>query len=184
MIICPVCEHPQAQGEECDQCGKRLVRPRPTAAAVLPLPELELTPHAGGKAPVAVEQVAELAATRVAPVPAVPAERVPDLEPTRSAPAGNVVNASLLELETGREQDDGVRTAVSTGAATCRYCRNVQAEGLVCEKCGMRLPRLRPAFAAPREEAEGAWGRCPRCHTRGRTGRACTDCGTVVRASQ
>ena len=108
MIICPVCEHPQAQGDECDQCGKRLVRPRPAPAAVAPMPELELTPHAGGKAPVAVERVA-------------------DLEPTRTAPAGNVVHAPMLELETGRS---------------------------------------------------------PRCHTRGRVGRPCTDCGTVVRASE
>ena len=184
MIICPVCEHPQAQGDECDQCGKRLVRPRQEAAAVAPLPELELTPHAGSKGPVAVERVPDLAATREAPVPAVPAERVADLEPTRSAPAGNVVHAPLLELETGREQDDGVRTVLPGGAATCRYCRNVQAEGLVCEKCGMRLPRLRPAFASAPQPAEGAWGRCPRCHTRGRVGRACTDCGTVVRASE
>jgi hypothetical protein len=184
MIICPVCEHPQAQGDECEQCGKRLARPRVAAPAVAPMPELELTPHAGGKAPVAVERVPELAATREAPVPAVPGERVPDLEPTRSAPAGNVVNAPLLELDTGREPADGVRTPAPTGPAVCRYCRNVQAEGLVCEKCGMRLPRPRPAAAAPREDAEATFARCPRCHVKGRVGRPCTDCGTVVRSAQ
>ncbi len=184
MIICPVCEHPQAQGNECEQCGKQLTRPRPVAGPVAPLPELEPTPHAGGRAPVPVERVAELAATRMAPVPALPPERVADLEPTRAAPAGNVMDAPLQELDSGREPDDGVRTAPPAGAATCRYCRNVQAEGLVCEKCGMRLPRLRPGFAAARDEPEGSWGRCPRCHTRGRTGRACTDCGTVVRAAE
>ena len=183
MIICPVCEHPQAQGEECDQCGKRLARTLPTATPVAPLPELELTPHAGGKAPVAVERVPELAATREAPVPAPPPERVADLEPTRGPAAVNVVDAPLQELETGRAPDDGVRTAVPTGAAVCRYCRNVQAEGLVCDKCGMRLPRVRSGFSASSEDADAAWSRCSRCHTRGRVGRPCTDCGTVVRAA-
>ena len=68
MIICPVCEHPQAQGDECDQCGKRLSAPRgPGVAAVAPLPDLELTPHAGGKAPVPVERVPEIAPTRESP---------------------------------------------------------------------------------------------------------------------
>jgi hypothetical protein len=185
MIICPVCEHPQAQGDECEQCGKRLARPRTVAAPVAPLPELELTPHVGGKAPVPVERVPELAATREAPVPAPAPERMPDLEPTASAPAGNVVDAPLLELDTGREADDGQRTVLAVGAVTCRYCRNVQAQGAVCETCGMRLPRVRPAAAAvSREEAEGAIARCPRCHVRGRVGRPCTDCGTVVRAAE
>ncbi|MBF5044008.1 hypothetical protein FGE12_16540 [Aggregicoccus sp. 17bor-14] len=186
MIICPVCEHPQAQGDECDQCGKRLSTPRSAGAApVAPLPELELTPHVGGKAPVPVERVAELAPTREAPVGALPPERVPDLEATRSAPALNVVELPLDELETGRAEDDGVRTAAPAGAAVCRYCRNVQAEGLVCDKCGMRLPRLRPTAkaAAEREDADATYARCPRCHVRGRVGRPCTDCGTVVRAT-
>ncbi len=49
------------------------------------------------------------------------------------APIDKVSVEAVPELDTGRAADDGVRTAVPTGAVVCRYCRNVQAEGMVCD---------------------------------------------------
>ena len=38
--------------------------------------------------------------------------------------------------------DDGQRTVLQVGAVTCRYCRNVQSTGSLCERCGMKLPQI------------------------------------------
>jgi hypothetical protein len=65
MIICPVCEHQQAQGTECDNCGKALQAPRPVAVAAVPMMELEQTHHAGGRVAVEVPIIPELDSTRV-----------------------------------------------------------------------------------------------------------------------
>ena len=85
MIICPLCDHVQPEGTECDVCGKRF--PLPTAAAAAPiatLPELEATPHAGGRAPVSVAVLPDLDLTRVRSGPDLPVQMVPDLQLTRA----------------------------------------------------------------------------------------------------
>jgi methionyl-tRNA synthetase len=182
MIICPVCEHQQAQGDECDNCGKKLQVPRAAAAvAVATLPELEQTLHAGGRAPVQAETIPELDQTRQKAGPDLPPQVVQDMETTRAAPIDKVSVETVPELDTGRAADDGVRTAAPVGAVTCRYCRNVQAEGLVCDRCGMRLPKARPtqAEAKPGVVAEEVpWVPCPKCRTPTRPNKICTVCGT------
>lgn len=186
MIICPVCDHVQPEGTECDVCGKRF----PTALAgatppVARLPELELTPHAGGRDAVVAQPLPELDITRLRSGPDLPPQVVQDLELTLSAPTGDVPVAVLPELDTGRAPDDGVRTEAPLGAVACRYCRVVQAEGLLCDNCGMRLPRARvapPAAVAGKPGADDEnWMACPTCHTPGRPGRACSECGARLR---
>jgi hypothetical protein len=186
MIICPVCDHVQPEGTECDVCGRVFPAPVVDAAPVARLAELELTPHAGGRGPVEVAVLAELDATRMKAGPDLPAQVVPDLELTRAGATGAVPVAPMLELDTGRAQDDGVRTVAPTGAVTCRYCRNVQAEGLLCDNCGMRLPRARVAATAvagakrPGVDEDG-WVACSTCHTPTRPGKTCSECGTRSR---
>lgn len=185
MIICPVCEHQQAQGDECDNCGKKLTAPRAVAAvAVAVLPELEQTHHAGGRAAVTAELLPELDFTRQKSGPDLPAQVLPEMETTRTAPVDKVTVEAVPEMDTGRAQDDGVRTAAPTGAVVCRYCRNVQAEGLVCERCGMRLPRARTAPSAEAKKAgtdeDLNWKPCPKCRTPTRPNKLCTVCGTRV----
>lgn len=185
MIICPVCEHQQAQGDECDNCGKKLQVPRTVAAAaVATLPELEQTHHQGGRAPVETQALPELDSTRQKAGPDLPAQLVQDLEHTRAAPIDKVSVEALPDLDTGRAADDGVRTAAPTGAVVCRYCRNVQAEGLVCDRCGMRLPRARPTQAAATPggavDGEAPWIPCQKCRTPTRPNKLCTVCGTRV----
>jgi hypothetical protein len=181
MIICPVCEHQQAQGDECDNCGKKLQAPRAAAVPVATLPELEQTVHAGGRAPVQAETIPELDLTRQKAGPDLPPQVVQDMETTRVGPIDKVSVETVPELDTGRAADDGVRTAAPMGAVTCRYCRNVQAEGLVCDRCGMRLPKARPtqAEAKPKGvEEEAPWVPCPKCRTPTRPNKICTVCGT------
>ncbi|WP_224249917.1 class I tRNA ligase family protein [Hyalangium gracile] len=192
MIICPVCEHQQAQGDECDNCGKKLQVPKVAAAVAVPtLPELEQTHHAGGRVAVDAPTLPELAHTRQEAGPDLPPQVVPDMETTRTAPIDKVAVEAVPELDTGRAADDGVRTAAPSGAAVCRYCRNVQAEGMVCDRCGMRLPRVKPAAGAAPAGAKGAanaedvtWLPCQKCRTPTRPNKICTVCGTRVVAVQ
>ncbi|XXF81041.1 hypothetical protein P2318_15135 [Myxococcaceae bacterium GXIMD 01537] len=184
MIICPVCEHQQAQGDECDNCGKKLQAPRVVAVAVAPLLELEQTQFAGGRAPVPADTVPELEGTRLRAGPDLPPQMVQDLDRTAvdKATFAAAPVAPMLDIDTGRAEDDGVRTMAPIGPVVCRYCRNVQSEGLVCDKCGMRLPRAR--LEAPAEaragSGEGGWTNCPRCRTPNRPGRSCTTCGAAL----
>jgi hypothetical protein len=187
MIICPVCEHQQAQGEECDNCGKKFQAPRDATVAVAPLPELEQTHHVGGRVAVEAAPLPELDHTHQKAGPDLPPQWVQDLEATRAAPIDKVNVEVVPELDTGRAPDDGVRTAAPTDAVVCRYCRNVQAEGLVCDRCGMRLPRARPTPAAaqtPGASEDVTWMPCPKCRTPNRPNKICTVCGTRVVAVQ
>lgn len=186
MIICPLCEHQQLQGDECDSCGKKLQAPRPVAVPVAPLVELEQTQFAGGRAAVATEVVPELELTRQRSGPDLPPQVVPDLAPTLidKAALAAVPVEQMPDIDTGRAEDDGVRTMAPIGPVVCRYCRNVQSEGMVCDKCGMRLPRARidvPTQAKGPGGGEGTnWVSCPRCYTPNRPGRTCATCGTKL----
>ncbi len=186
MIICPLCEHQQLQGDECDSCGKKLQAPRPVAVAVAPLLELEQTQIAGGRAAVATEVVPELELTRQRAGPDLPPQSVPDLAPTHidKAALASVPVEQMPDMDTGRAEDDGVRTMAPIGPVVCRYCRNVQSEGMVCDKCGMRLPRARmdaPAQAHGAKKGEDTgWINCPRCSTPNRPGRSCATCGAKL----
>jgi hypothetical protein len=176
VTTCPVCEHPQAAGAECEVCGRALaafggvdqpVAPldglEPTSLAaegsagdVGLLPELEptLQPAAGA---VAAVPVAELEPTRAAPVEA-PGEPMPDLEPTAAPPSG-----------------DG-RTELPL-FPVCRYCRTPAGPGeRLCGRCGMRLqvetgPGPGATLAGPRLCSCGApvtRSTCPACGARHR----------------
>jgi hypothetical protein len=187
MIICPMCEHQQAQGIECEVCGKKLATAAPVAVAVATLPELEQTQLAGGRAPVAVASIPDLELTRRDSVPNVAVQAVPELDTGRSAKVGNVAAAPMQDMDTGRADAIGAKTAAPTGPVVCRYCRNVQETGAVCDRCGMRLPKARMASAGPTQEVRVAAGertKCPKCNSPAHAGRACVTCGTLVPAAE
>lgn len=188
MIICPVCEHQQAQGTECEVCGKKLIATAPVAVAVARLPELEQTQLAGGRAPVQTAAIPDLELTARQPVRDIAVQPVPELDTGRSAAAGNVMVAPIQDMDTGRAMSDGTRTAAPTGPIVCRYCRTVQESGAVCDRCGMRLPKARltqpEASASSGQARAGERTSCPRCHTPGYAGRACVTCGTLVPAAE
>ncbi|QRK05865.1 hypothetical protein JQX13_37870 [Archangium violaceum] len=186
MIICPVCEHQQAQGTECEVCGKKLTAVGPVAVAVAPLAELEQTQIAGGRAPVPVAAIPDLELTARQAVRDIAVQPVPELDTGRSTSPGNVVVAPVQDMDTGRAASDGYRTAAPTGPVVCRYCRNVQERGAVCDRCGMRLPKVRlaqPEVASKLPQA-GERTTCTKCHSPAHAGRACVTCGTLVPAAE
>lgn len=117
-------------------------------------------------------------------VPDVPAQPMLELERTRAEPTGPVPVQGLPDVDSGRAQDDGQRTVMPAGQLVCRYCRNVQASGLLCDRCGMRLPRVGSpagtASARARSAAEGSMILCPQCGSRARIGHPCSNCGIDV----
>jgi hypothetical protein len=181
MIVCPVCEHPQAQGSECEVCGKQLARAPAPAAPVAPLPEIERTAFtAAPELPgVALDG---LETTGWKSGPDLPAVKLVDVEPTVAPAVGEVPVQAVAELESGRWVDTGPRTQVT--ARVCRYCRNVQPEGLSCNRCGMMLPPVISAAgqeaAAPGRRAEAQVVKCLQCGSRVEKGEVCGGCGVVA----
>jgi hypothetical protein len=165
MIVCPVCEHQQAQGAECEVCGKRLTAG--VSAEDLAIPPVEgLEPT--GHAPIDVvptEQVAELEPTLRPSAAALPPDPTPDLEATRAAPV-DVDVAPVPDVERTAAPEDDLPTILPT-FVTCRYCRTPAMPGeRICARCGMRLPVVT-------EGAAGAVGEATEQRT-------CT-CGTPLR---
>lgn len=160
MITCPVCEHQQAQGAECETCGKIFV---PGALPVAVSPLLGLEPSSLSN-----------------PRSEVPVERLVEIEPTRVAAAGALSVERISDLDLGREVSADPRTAAPSGATTCRYCQNVQAQGLFCDRCGMRLPVLPVAASGPTASEQIHWVRCRACGAPAKAGQRCGDCGQLV----
>jgi hypothetical protein len=178
MIVCPVCEHAQPGGLECEMCGRPLTAP---AQADLGEPMLEgLEPTLLGDAgpPAAEEAFPDLEPTGHAPVPA-PArsgdDLLAELEPTRSAPTAAPAPDAVPDMERlAGPMPDEERTPFPA-LVTCRYCGTEGGLGeRLCGRCGMRLP-VPDAFPAAALEEEGArcgcgmvvtGSRCPACGAR------------------
>jgi hypothetical protein len=170
MTVCPVCEHAQSQGAECEICGKKLLFGAAPIPFVPPIEGLEPTLHADVDASAAL--LPDLEPTRQAEVDAWP-DPAPDLEPGRAAPV-DVADDPMPGIERSQEGlPDDAPTAVPAIVA-CRYCRTPALPGeRVCGRCGMRLPVYEgsPPEAAPpgRRCACGAWvagALCPTCGAR------------------
>lgn len=158
MIVCPVCEHQQATGESCDNCGKQLVAPRPINVTDAQLPELETTAIPGGNANVLDAKLPDLELHHASAV-AAPAE-------------------VLAELERTRVVDDASRTPIPS-AHTCRYCGNSQRQAGICDRCGMKIAVYKPAPASAAEEVVVI--PCPACGIRGPSNKTCVACGAFIR---
>jgi hypothetical protein len=182
MFVCPVCEHQQETEAECEVCGKPLGASRPLNPPIQPLPDLEVTRYSVGA--VSAPALAEIERTQLGggrPLPVVSIS-MPELERGRVS-IGEVPVESLGDLDVGRFQDSSERTPAPVGAVSCRYCRHVQAKGILCEKCGMRL---RAYATAPESSASGELR--PEdapvvrhaCGAMTRAGTVCSSCGIHV----
>ncbi|GAO02768.1 hypothetical protein [Anaeromyxobacter sp. PSR-1] len=174
MIVCPVCDHPQALGSECEVCGKRLAVHGVAGDEVPPLDGLEPTLFPAVQAQ--DDSVPGLEPTRVgeATLPPAPPDGLAEaLEPTRTAPVEVEVAPTPDVERTGAELPEAERTQLPV-FVTCRYCRTPAMPGeRLCGRCGMRLPvaGAAPAEAGPagRRCGCGAWvtsGPCPACGAR------------------
>lgn len=172
MIVCPVCEHAQAAGPDCDVCGRRLAGTPATGGATAALDGLEPTAFPFARADGA--PLDDLDPTRQAPVD-VREDLALDLEPTRVGPVDADAPAvdGLEPTEAAGLPGDGP-TALSA-LVTCRYCRTPAApDERSCGRCGMRLPAVEAPATRPAAEAERRCGcgalvrgaRCPSCGAR------------------
>jgi hypothetical protein len=164
MIVCPVCEHQQAQGADCEVCGKRLVAGVSEADLAIPAVEgLEPTLHAPIDA--IPDAVVALEPTMHAPAAAGPDDVTPDMEATATAPVDVVQLAPVPDVERTSAGIPGDVPTALPAIATCRYCRTPAMPGeRLCTRCGMRLPVV-PAPGRAAADAKAAAQRFCSCGT-------------------
>lgn len=179
MTVCPLCEHAQATGAECEVCGRALEPTGGGAAAIPPLDGLEptvLPPVREADA----EPLPGLEPTHVATDDRLPTSMpdaaLPiDLEPTRAAPV-EVAGDPLPGLERNGDAPDAPTPLPAV--AVCRYCRTPALPGeRRCGRCGMRLPLIE----APRAAREPVPADVRRCSCGAPVTRAlCPACGARI----
>lgn len=151
MIVCPVCEHQQPQGAECEVCGKKILHGAAAIPQVPPIEGLEATRHAEVDA--GEERLAGIELTRHDAIGEVAPDVTPGMEETRAAPV-DVTVAPVPDVERTAEAIPGDARTAPPAFVVCRYCRTTAMPGeRLCARCGMRLPAFEAA-AAP-EVAEG-----------------------------
>jgi hypothetical protein len=175
VIVCPLCEHAQASGADCEVCGKRLILGPAGIPHVPPVEGLEPTRIDAVDAPEA--PMPELERTHHAPVDA-EGDLVPGVEPTRAAPV-DAPEEILPDVERTPVEgipDDG--PAALPDAVVCRYCRTpAQAGERVCGRCGMRLPVYEPVLDLLGLVGESPGPHpCPSCGVPA-SGPRCPSCG-------
>ena len=166
MRPCPVCEAP-VTGWQCEVCGKQVGQSPAAANLTSPLEGLEPTLVPTEVLGLPIELPPGLEPTATAPVPEVPGEPLLGWEVTQMGAGPDVAAGGLPDMDTGRAAPEGPPT-IAPSVVTCRYCRNVQASGLFCDRCGMRLP-----WAARAAVAAAASGKAADADER----RACKQCG-------
>jgi hypothetical protein len=177
---CPVCETENSEdAAECSNCGKQLALDGDVLEDVEAVPGLELT-------------LQERVDTDAAPLPGleltqvadkdlrVPDEKVPGVEHTQleedpEAPVN--WSPGSTPIDSGREQDDGVRTPAPQDTGTCPWC-GAPAEDAVCDSCGRRRSRYTAAAPVAAAEESGDIVMCPACFSRVPHTLRCQECGS------
>lgn len=174
MIVCPVCEHPQESGAECEVCGKRFAPGSLPVPPVARMAELEPTLHGA----VAVDSsdlspIPELEPTSAAPVDA-PEPTASFVEPTRMDPV-DVDSALIPDIERQAAEIPGDARTELPLAPVCRYCRTPAVPGeRMCSRCGMRLPVIDSQLIPEGKEGLHLCTNCGTVSTRG----LCPACGS------
>jgi hypothetical protein len=181
-VKCPVCETPNAdEAAECSTCGKILFADADLVDDVAPIEGLEETLHdplESGTAPVA--PLLELERTQLARKDLrVALEVVPGVERTQleADPDAIPLWSGGVDLDLGREPDDGQRTPAPRDNGLCPWC-SAPAAGAVCDNCGRRRSRYTvPVATAAATRAQGDNVLCPSCFARVPPGDRCVECG-------
>lgn len=181
-VKCPICETSNADdASECAKCGKALAVYLDLIDEVVPIDGLEQTIHdplesATGPVPI----LAELEQTQIARKDLkVSPEVVPGVErtPIEADPSlPSFWSAGGVDLDLGREPDDGQRTPAPEDTGICPWC-NAPATGAVCDACGRRRSRYLTPVAAPAQASLSEDVLCPSCFARVSPGVRCNECG-------
>ena len=182
MPACPVCDTDNPlTAVECASCGRVLRRPTEVPGFAPPIDGLDPTLHAAAE--VDVERVPELEPTAVATRSLrAPEERL-EVERTPYEASGAAQNwsAGPLELERGREEDQGPRTAPPVDSGACPWCGAVSSSA-VCDSCGRHRARHFAAPLPPPDAPASALDAvmCPACFARVAAGARCAECGVPL----
>jgi hypothetical protein len=168
MPTCPVCDHSQPSGDECEVCGKRFVGVA-SDVPVATTPGLEPTRFDAVEAP--AERVEGLETTAFEAAGDAPGERMDEaLEPRIEGLIVSVTPMPDIERHLSEPIPDEPDELPRAGPVLCRYCRTAAMPGdKFCGKCGMRLSRYEPVKLAAAERGEmicndcGSLGPGPRC---------------------
>ncbi len=170
MIVCPVCEHRQEQGAECEVCGKKLLHGAAAVPYVPPVEGLEPTGH--GAVDAGSERMGDLVATRFGDVGEVAFDSTPGIELTRAAPV-DVSVEPIADVERTAPGIPGDAPTALPAFVVCRYCRTPGMPGeRICSRCGMRLAIVAAGAEAASEDrtcscgAKVRGGRCGNCGAR------------------
>jgi hypothetical protein len=169
---------------ECAECGRQLMSEAALDASIAPVEGLEIASYAEDTAITPDEgPIAGLELTHYAPARVAVAERVA-VEPTRLEDIGEVLpDPTPADFESGREQDDGVRTPDPESSAICPWCK-APSTSKVCDSCGRRRSRYTaPAglqSVAARRDDEGDKESCPNCFGRISWAARCSECGIAL----
>jgi hypothetical protein len=186
-VVCPLCETQNRDGAvECATCGHVFRAPAVAAAVGDParLEGLEETLRDPEESAVgSVPRLAELELTQIARRDIkVAVEVVPGVEHTQieSDPEATSSWSGGVELDLGRELDDGVRTPAPEDTGVCPWCSAPSQGAVLCDNCGRRRSRyLQPPAAAPvvgsAREVDNIM--CPACFARVQPGLRCVECG-------
>jgi hypothetical protein len=177
MPSCPLCETLRTpQMLECPTCG-HVFSEAAVEASVTPLADFEPTLMSVGDVQSVIDP--DLEPTAIDAVGAVPLEAFPDLEATVIDPV-NATAEVMSDLEPTAVTDEDLPTEENE-RVRCRYCANEgQAQGLFCDRCGMRLPREGVMKAAPPPLAS-AGRTCRACGSRDFSPEGkCMDCGVML----
>ena len=182
MPACPVCDSDNPQtAVECASCGRVLRKPTEVPGFAPPVEGLEETLHAPVDA--AVQELQALEQPAVAPRSLrVPEERLA-VEGTAHEDEGEWTNwtPGPLDLETGRDEDAGPRTAAPVDSGVCPWC-GAASSSAVCDSCGRHRARYfvsplpPPDAEAPQPEAV----LCPACFARVVAAARCAECGVPL----
>jgi hypothetical protein len=162
---------------ECPTCG-HVFSEAAVEASVTPLADFEPTLMSVGE--VRAEVDPDLEPTAMGAVGAIAPEAFPDLEATVMAPV-NASAVAMPDLEPTALGEEDLPTE-ETENVRCRYCGNEgQAQGLFCDRCGMRLPRA-TAVVAPAAPTITAGRTCRICGGRDFSPEGkCMDCGVMLK---
>jgi hypothetical protein len=139
---CPVCDHEQVVGPECDVCGKRLGPSAAPSPAVTSLGALEATRLPGAAVP--VEALPELTADRAPEADPRPSGPVPCRYCQHLQAAGKVCERCGMRLPTAVFAAPAVAPArrAEPEVARCRSCGTLAKAGPRCTECGSPIPRV------------------------------------------
>ncbi len=181
-MICPLCDHAQRDGFECEVCGRSLLSLEEPPVFVEMTADLQPTTieEAAPKDYLfSTEEIPGFETTNQTPGAVELGPRLTDFEATANREDSALVLAiePIDDLEHERFHDEAPRAAGVGAVTACPNCGVAGPAGSHCDSCGAKLPPM-PLIVGV--AIGGATALCRACGTQGQAGRRCVACGTQL----